>query len=244
MHLRHGWNILIQAIRDDQINPADAQLLAPTFLRASSGEVSHLIGKNRRDTDWHRSVDCLENIRSQFMNGVSSSEWTNIDSSKKRFLTASWSVMTQAMCSLICHNNSSSPTEGEDRSIRIIKSDLETSGALLNPDELQKGSNCVGRDLKAYLRKPINDSKAWLVVKSRIQQIVENFLVQAAELQPNMRIGRLWLDDSSLVCDIDRYLCCESIEASASADLSKQLLFSDEAYSTDIRSTRILPQQH
>lgn len=209
-HLQHGWKILKEAVGGRQIDPDIAQLLGPTFLCASWDQISGKDIVRNTHPDIQRVCHCLEAVRLRFVATLSLLNLRTIESSRKTLILLSWSIMTRASCSMICLDSSLHPVKQTSTFIRDIKAKLLREGALLALDELQTISDVTFQRVAAFLRSGDKSAMSWIQMKIELQRLVENFLVQAAEVNPTLEVSTFWHAETGISCDIDDFVQCQN----------------------------------
>lgn len=204
-HLQHGWKILVSAIGDCQLDPNIMRLLAPTFLCASRERVSSLFNPLLGNLYAQSKIECLESIRLDFLKTLSLLDPTRIESRQKSFLVACWNVMTQASSCLVFPDTSSLVSDDGIFTVHEMEKSLREAEELLNLEQLQQSSASTFRLLEMFIQCGSNSSCSWGRMQQCLELFVQNFLVQVAEIQPNIRTGPFWYDDQDMPCAIEEF---------------------------------------
>ncbi|KAJ4531469.1 hypothetical protein HRR77_009454 [Exophiala dermatitidis] len=205
LHLRSGSKILKEAAHTYQATSDIAKLLAPVFLGVSTSiDIDSDCLNNVPQTKKRHFVE-LTHLYARYgglLRLLNREQWRSIEMSTTSFILISWSIMTQAMASIAHPDVLVSSPGNALRSPAEVKSQLLESGQLLSFQSLQSVAEILLEDLSCCVAQPDSGNYVPKDFKHRLQCFTENFLVQAAEIQPNMAAGTFWPEGPESGCSI------------------------------------------
>ena len=206
LHLRSGGNILKEAARNYQATSEVAKLLAPAFLCITtsidmdSDSLINVAKSNRR-----QYVD-LKNLYAKygcFLRLLNREQWLLVDGALRSFILISWTIMTQAMACIAYPDVLKFTPVNALRSPAEVKGHLLDCGQLLSLQSLNSVSETLFEDLRSYVAQLGFATTFPQDLKHRLQYFAENFLVQAAEIEPDMAAGTFWPEGAESMCSIN-----------------------------------------
>ncbi|EXJ92005.1 hypothetical protein A1O3_00555 [Capronia epimyces CBS 606.96] len=210
IHMQSGGKILMEESQISKTNGEIAKLMAPTFLCVTENKIGYLDALERIPWTKRASLSDLETIHSEYGKLLrslgSQKHWRKIGSSNTSFLLISWSIMTQVVCSMMYPDIVMFTAEDPIVPATQVGIKLLEAGALLSLDELKTTSRQLFDDLRDFFRQCQDGTVFCANHKPRLKRCVENFVVQAAEVEPRMTAGTFWLEEGEEACAIDEYL--------------------------------------
>lgn len=209
IHLQHGWRVLFEAVKTDQVNPSLGRLLGPIFLCASTHAIKPVDDALALAASYRDSILKLDCIRSIFARDFSALNWKAIKSSAVRTsIMLSWSNMTRALCALVCPSLSDRESGSEPGIIpvSVVSAQLHVQNELLEINDLHLETGLLTCELAENLEQLHEGSTLSFEFAERLRCLTENFLVNAFLLDANADVGMFWSENHSADCDIDVHL--------------------------------------
>ncbi len=205
LHLRSGGNILKEAARNYQAPSEIAKLLAPAFLcittsiDVDSDTVINVAKSKRRQ---FLDLKILYTKYGDILRSLNREQWLLVEGALRSCILISWSIMTQALASIAHPDVLELNPTNVLRSPAQVKDHLFDSGQLLSLPSLKAISQILFEDLCSYFAQLDFRTIVPQNLKHRLQYFAENFLVQAAEIQPNITTGTFWPEGAEAMCSI------------------------------------------
>jgi hypothetical protein len=143
------------------------------------------------------------------LRSFTSAHWDRATPDTNSLLSIAWSTLTQAFSSTL-HPDVISFAEDPVVHVGQIIPSLEAEEALLSIEELDAGFRSLIRDLQYYFYMAEGEASLSRAMRRRIRRLVENYVVQAADVEPRMTAGTFWHEYDFPHCCIDNHLSkCE-----------------------------------
>lgn len=225
MHMSSGHKILQEAARTRKAESSDVvRLMAPTLLALSTYTIDDSGFATRIAPEQWETFHILKTIRMEYgrlLHSFSADIWERADSATNSLLSIAWSTLTQAFSSVL-HPDivsfANDPVVPVSQIIRQLRADM----AVLSIDELNTQFRALSRELQYFLAAsdgPVGLSKD---KRQHLKRLVENYIVQAAEVEPRMTAGTFWYEYNLAHCCIASHLskCDDSMWETSLARLS------------------------
>ncbi|KAK5271852.1 hypothetical protein LTR99_000988 [Exophiala xenobiotica] len=213
MHMNSGQKILQEATRARKAKSSDIlRLMAPTLLALSTYTIDDSDFVTRISPDKWESFRILKSIHLEYgrlLRSFTSTHWDRATPDTNSLLSIAWSTLTQAFSSTL-HPDVISFAEDPVVHVAQIIPTLQAEEALLSIDELDAGFRSLIRDLQYHFYTADGEASLSQAMRRRMRQLVENYVVQAAEVEPRMTAGTFWHEYDFPHCCIDSHLSkCE-----------------------------------
>lgn len=195
MHLNNGLKILQEVTRSVQARSDIVKIMAPTLLASSTDRVDDSDIAARIRCDQRPSVSILNSIRSEygrFLHSLKPVHWSKMRPSTSGFMSLCWSTFTQALSSALYPDIIVFTADDPILPAVDVASDLRATGTLLTLAELDTDFTSVMHDLRDYFRTSYSTPPDFTDLKCRLKTCVENYVVQAAAVEPRMTAGTFW----------------------------------------------------
>ncbi|KAJ9619694.1 hypothetical protein H2204_012562 [Knufia peltigerae] len=209
MHMNSGQKILQEVTRTRKAESSDViRLMAPTLMALSTYTIDDSGFMTRITPEKWETFHTLKTIRLEYgrlLHSFSSGIWKRADSSTNSLMSIAWSTLTQAFSSVL-HPDIVSFTNDPVVPVSQIIRQLQADMAVLSIDELNTQFRALFREMQYCLTTM--DGPVGLTEDKRqhLKRLVENYVVQAAEVEPRMTAGTFWYEYNFPHCCIDSHL--------------------------------------
>ncbi|RMZ88543.1 hypothetical protein DV736_g4231, partial [Chaetothyriales sp. CBS 134916] len=206
MHMNSGQRIFQEAARGGKTVSDIIRIMAPTLLALSTETIDDADFFMRTPPDKWGSFDLLKTLRSQYgrlLYGMSLNQWNKIGSRSTGLLSIGWSTLTQALSSAIYPDIVVFTAKDPITPVAEIIFDLRAAGEVMSLEYLSIEFTTLIQDLQEFVgtlekRTPLPEE-----LKTRLKRCIENYVVQAAEIEPRMTAGTFWHDYDQPHCFIE-----------------------------------------
>ncbi|OAP58914.1 hypothetical protein AYL99_06211 [Fonsecaea erecta] len=230
-HMKSGEKILREATQNGQTRSDIVRLMAATFMGLSADANNDISVIRRFLPSKRRAFLELKVIGSDYgrlLRRIAPGHNREVDTPTMGFLSIAFTMMNQAISSAMYPDLL--VFSGDDGVVPAaqIRTHLMREDSLLALDDLIIMYPCLCYELEQYFeaRATTAARDASVVstlddLKKRLKLLVDNYVVQALEVEPRMTAGTFWLDDEGLSgCLMDKHL--DRPQSGVSPDLGQQ----------------------
>lgn len=210
MHMKNGRKILKEACRDRPHQTDLVRLMAPTLLGISSdvGEDSEIVEKmpyNKRQS--FNSLDFIRKRYGSLLTSLHKADWPSIDSETNSLLLLGWSTVTKAINSVAFPDVFNVSTDEPLIPAAQVWADLLNEGKFVSLDELVALSLSLFRHINdLFLGSTLkNCRKSYRDWKSELRLLVDNYVANAAKVEPHTTAGTFWHAERYTQCSVRRH---------------------------------------
>ncbi|KAH0835242.1 hypothetical protein FOPE_04065 [Fonsecaea pedrosoi] len=202
-HMKSGENILREATRNEHTGSEIVRLMAATFFGLSADTNNDISVMDRFPPSKRRACLELKVIGADYarlIRRIAQLRLQDVDTPTMGFLSVAFTTMNQAISSamypdLLVFSEDDGVVPAAEVRTKLVRED-----SLVTMDELIIMYPCLCYELEHYLdgiatgtgipmASSLND------LKKRLRVLVDNYVVQASEIEPRMTAGTFWLDD-------------------------------------------------
>ncbi|KIW16880.1 hypothetical protein PV08_04070 [Exophiala spinifera] len=192
MHMNYGQKMLQEGARALKSRSSDIiRLMAPTVMALSTYAIDDSGFSTRIAPEKYEAFHVLKTIRMEYgrlLHSLSADIWERADSATNSLLSIAWSTLTQAFSSVL-HPDIVSFANDPVVPVAQIIGHLQADMAVLSIDELNTQFRRMIRELRYFLTTSDGPLGLSMHQRQHLKRLVENYLVQAAEVEPKMTAG-------------------------------------------------------